>query len=182
MPLPRWDVDNLPYGGAARFGGWLGDGIEVFDAAAFGIAPQEALLMDAQHRVLLEASAEAIHGACGSSLSPAQLAGAPVAVAIGIASSEYNNWVSSRDVFVSSSNNFSAYHWMSGPIILAAQQRLCRYAESIATLLLPTSSAARLAPALTGAEAPSTAHHRLQRDRGRPQRSQRQVRASRHTP
>ena len=48
--MSRWDVDDLPYSGAARFGGWLGDGIEVFDSGLFGISPQEALLMDAQHR------------------------------------------------------------------------------------------------------------------------------------
>ena len=50
MPLGRWDVDGLPYPGAARFGGWLGCGIECFDAALFGIPAQEAVLMDVQHR------------------------------------------------------------------------------------------------------------------------------------
>lgn len=50
VPLGRWDVDGLPYGGAARFGGWLGSDVECFDAGLFGISPQEALLMDMQHR------------------------------------------------------------------------------------------------------------------------------------
>ena len=50
VPLGRWDVDGLPYPGAARFGGWLGCGIECFDAALFGMPAQEAVLMDVQHR------------------------------------------------------------------------------------------------------------------------------------
>lgn len=168
MPLPRWDVDNLPYGGAARFGGWLGDGIEVFDAAAFGIAPQEALLMDAQHRVVLEASAEAIYSACGSSLSPAQLTGAPVVVAIGIASSEYNNWVSRGGVLVSGSA-------VSPPIIGGLAPWLWRRSKgcagvpnSVPLCCLPHCLLRNLTPVLTGAEAPPAAHHRVQCYRGRP--------------
>jgi acyl transferase domain-containing protein len=43
-------VDSLPYGGPARFGGWLGKDVDLFDAGLFGITGQEALLMDMQHR------------------------------------------------------------------------------------------------------------------------------------
>lgn len=56
VPMDRWDADGLPeavVGG--RFGGFVADWAG-FDAAAFGISPLEAALMDPQQRVLLEAS------------------------------------------------------------------------------------------------------------------------------
>ena len=56
VPLDRWDADRLPeavMGG--RFGGFVADWAG-FDAAAFGISPSEAALMDPQQRVLLQAS------------------------------------------------------------------------------------------------------------------------------
>ncbi|GFH18520.1 uncharacterized protein HaLaN_15341 [Haematococcus lacustris] len=77
VPLHRWDVEHLASarGGSgkqqaaalstpdpARFGGWL-PGCEWFDPAAFGLTAQEALLMDAQQRLLMEATAEAIGSA-----------------------------------------------------------------------------------------------------------------------
>lgn len=64
VPPDRWDVDlGLTYGGAARFGGWLGRGVEAFDAGLFGMSVPEALRMDAQHRLLLEAAHEALSAA-----------------------------------------------------------------------------------------------------------------------
>lgn len=44
----------------ARFGGWL-PSVDTFDAAFFGISVPEAELMDAQQRMLLEVSWEAMH-------------------------------------------------------------------------------------------------------------------------
>ena len=47
----------------ARFGAWL-DSVEAFDAACFGISAPEAELMDAQQRLLLEVSWEALAQVC----------------------------------------------------------------------------------------------------------------------
>ena len=43
----------------ARFGGWL-RGVDVFDAPHFALTPNEAEVMDPQHRLLLEVSWEAV--------------------------------------------------------------------------------------------------------------------------
>ena len=61
IPLDRWDSDRLlikdqdsnTAGPSGRFGGLVAGWAE-FDAAAFGISPSEAFLMDPQQRVLLE--------------------------------------------------------------------------------------------------------------------------------
>ena len=56
VPLDRWDADGLPEAVVSgRFGGFVADWAG-FDAAAFAISPSEAVLMDPQQRVLLEAS------------------------------------------------------------------------------------------------------------------------------
>ena len=110
VPLARWDWEHLAAGAAAaaaaaaggdperpaRFGGWLA-GVELFDAALFGISAAEAELMDAQQRLLLEASYEAIAAAGAGAAAPPGGALPPDAcVAVGIASAEYNNWVLRR--------------------------------------------------------------------------------------
>lgn len=54
--LQRWDLDGLRDGAhvlRVRFGGFI-DGVDAFDAAAFGITPPEAQLMDPQQRLLME--------------------------------------------------------------------------------------------------------------------------------
>lgn len=54
VPLDRWEVDAIPqsYAGGC-FGGFVKSWAK-FDAAAFGITPSEAALMDPQQRVMLE--------------------------------------------------------------------------------------------------------------------------------
>ena len=47
----------------ARFGAWLSN-VEAFDAACFSISAPEAELMDAQQRLLLEVSWEALAQVC----------------------------------------------------------------------------------------------------------------------
>ena len=59
-------------GALSRRFGALMDGAELFDARAFGIAAPEAAAMDAQQRLLLEASHEALAGS-----APRALTGGP---------------------------------------------------------------------------------------------------------
>lgn len=59
VPLSRWDVDlalpsHMPGELQARFGCFL-EGIEVFDPEAVGMTPAEALLVDPQQRLVMEA-------------------------------------------------------------------------------------------------------------------------------
>ena len=54
IPLDRWDVDSIAESSlGGRFGGFV-DAWAEFDAAAFGVTPSEAALMDPQQRALLE--------------------------------------------------------------------------------------------------------------------------------
>lgn len=67
IPLQRWDLETARAAGGraemtARFGAFLRE-VEAFDASAFDITPGEALVMDPQHRCILEACAEAITNA-----------------------------------------------------------------------------------------------------------------------
>ncbi|MEC8496305.1 MAG: polyketide synthase, partial [Planctomycetota bacterium] len=58
-PAERWDVDTSP-APAARYGSYLRD-VAYFDSSVFQISRREAVLMDAQHRFILEQSYETIH-------------------------------------------------------------------------------------------------------------------------
>lgn len=61
MPLDRWDCDAVPGSNlGGRFGGFVGAWAG-FDAAAFGITPSEAALMDPQQRVMLEVIPNIMH-------------------------------------------------------------------------------------------------------------------------
>lgn len=62
IPLDRWDHAeyfdprrNVPGKVYSKWGGFLSD-VDLFDAAAFGIAPVEAVFMDPQERLFLEAT------------------------------------------------------------------------------------------------------------------------------
>lgn len=58
IPFQRWDVEYISrHYAPARFGGYLSN-IEEFDVEAFGFSMTEALLVDAQQRILLELSKE----------------------------------------------------------------------------------------------------------------------------
>lgn len=81
MPPQRWDTDGplaaLVTAGGTTIGGapplpvclgsFLPPGVaELFDAAAFGLSPQECVLLDPQQRLLSECAAEALSGAAPS--------------------------------------------------------------------------------------------------------------------
>ncbi|MEV0005529.1 SDR family NAD(P)-dependent oxidoreductase [Micromonospora sp. NPDC050980] len=83
FPTDRgWPADPAGY---ARQGGFL-DAATDFDARLFGVSPREAVAMDPQQRVLLEACWEVFER---SGMDPGSLRGAPVGVFIGASTFGY---------------------------------------------------------------------------------------------
>ncbi|WP_051342532.1 type I polyketide synthase [Pseudonocardia spinosispora] len=86
-PFDRWDVDAfydrdraVPNGVLTRWAATLDD-VTGFDAAFFGLSPGEAASLDPQHRLLLEASWEALENA---GIPPREVAGSAGGVFVGI--------------------------------------------------------------------------------------------------
>lgn len=92
VPSHRWDADhffdpnpNAPGKISSPWGGFL-ESIDEFDAAFFNISPLEALHMDPQHRLLLEATWHALEDA---GQPPALLRGSRSGVFVGITQNDY---------------------------------------------------------------------------------------------
>ncbi|ACA14749.1 Beta-ketoacyl synthase [Methylobacterium sp. 4-46] len=93
VPKERWDAaeiyDEDPSGLGktyAKWGGFLQEPIDRFDAGFFNIPPDEARFLDPQQRLLLEVSWEAIENA---GEDPTRLRGSRAGVFVGISYPEY---------------------------------------------------------------------------------------------
>jgi len=114
VPLSRWDSDeyydpnpDVPGKMNTRWGGFLRDSVDAFDARFFGIMPREAASMDPQQRLLLEVAWEALEHA---GRAPASLNGSDTGVFTGISTNDYSRlWdrPESVDSYMSTGNAFS---------------------------------------------------------------------------
>ncbi|MBF6353222.1 HAD-IIIC family phosphatase [Nocardia higoensis] len=92
LPAGRWNIDGLydpdtsAPGRAYTFRGGYIDGLDLFDAAFFGIGPREAAVMDPQQRVMLQLAWEAIER---SGRDPRTLHGSQTGVYLGLYSTGY---------------------------------------------------------------------------------------------
>ena len=80
-------------GPSIRWAGYI-DGVDLFDAEFFRVAPVEARLLDPQQRLLLETSWEALESA---GMDPAGLRGSRAGVYAGICNNDYHELVSPED-------------------------------------------------------------------------------------
>jgi polyketide synthase 5 len=101
IPADRWDVDEyydpepgVPGRSPCKWGGFLDD-VAGFDPDFFGISEREATAMDPQHRLLLEASWEAMEHA---GLTPKTLAGSLTGVFVGLTVNDYELLAANTDV------------------------------------------------------------------------------------
>src|SRR5256884_405468 len=82
VPADRWPEAGAP---GFRRGGFLAH-VDRFDAAFFGVSPNEAAAMDPQHRLALELAWEALERA---RIAPTSLRGSETAVVIGAINDDY---------------------------------------------------------------------------------------------
>ncbi|WP_081635440.1 type I polyketide synthase [Nocardia sp. BMG111209] len=93
VPADRWTRDDV------RWGGFLDD-VRGFDAEFFGISPREAEHIDPQQRLVLELAWEGLQDA---GIVPAELAGQPVGVFLGVSTNDYGR------LFYSTEDRIDAY-------------------------------------------------------------------------
>ena len=92
IPADRWDADayydpepGVPGRSITRWGAFLDD-VGGFDCDFFGMTEREAIMIDPQHRLLLEASWDAFEHA---GLDPAAAAGSRTGVFVGLTHGDY---------------------------------------------------------------------------------------------
>ena len=87
VPAGRWEhvAPDLADHDVPRFGAFLDD-VAAFDAAFFGISPDEAAVLDPQQRLLLEVTWEALASA---GIPPDALRGTDCGVFVGLSATEY---------------------------------------------------------------------------------------------
>ncbi|WP_299005916.1 non-ribosomal peptide synthetase/type I polyketide synthase [uncultured Shewanella sp.] len=94
VPAERWNWENYydpspdSEGKSYSYQGYFIDGIDLFDAHFYGMSPSEATKVDPQHRLLLEASWQALEQA---GVVPAQLSCSQTGIYVGIGPSEYED-------------------------------------------------------------------------------------------
>jgi acyl transferase domain-containing protein/surfactin synthase thioesterase subunit/acyl carrier protein len=92
VPEERWrldtskDADGSAERRAMRWGAFLREPVDRFDARFFGISPREAAHLDPQQRLLLEIGWEALEQA---GIDPARLVGSATGVFVGITTDDY---------------------------------------------------------------------------------------------
>src|SRR6185437_3530097 len=92
VPTGRWqldatdDIPATPEERAVRWGGFLREAVDRFDARFFGVSPREASYLDPQHRLLLELGWEALERA---GQDAARLEGSSTGVFVGISTADY---------------------------------------------------------------------------------------------
>jgi NADPH:quinone reductase-like Zn-dependent oxidoreductase/3-oxoacyl-(acyl-carrier-protein) synthase/acyl carrier protein len=134
VPLERWDLEVLTRSAMpARFGGFL-PAADQFDLALFGLSMTEAELMDAQQRMLLEGSYEALTQAGHPLSRPAS-----VAVGVGVASAEYNNHLVAKFTI-----GVSAYSATGGALSVASGRLSYTYAFKGPALSVDTACSSSL--------------------------------------
>lgn len=93
VPKSRWDIDayydpdpEAPGKMSTRWGGFVEEPVEQFDAPFFGISAREARTMDPQQRMLLEVCWETLENA---GIEPSSLAGTQASLFVGITMQDY---------------------------------------------------------------------------------------------
>ena len=117
IPSDRWDADlyydpepGVPGRSVTRWGAFLDD-VGGFDSEFFGMTDREATAVDPQHRLLLEASWDALEHA---GLDPATLAGSKTGVFVGLTHGDYELLAARSDAvegpygFSGTSNSFAS--------------------------------------------------------------------------
>ncbi|MGW1195291.1 beta-ketoacyl synthase N-terminal-like domain-containing protein [Streptomyces sp. NPDC002536] len=119
IPADRFDKNRFVDPGAVRpgrsrtaAGGFLDD-VAGFDAAYFGIAPDEAVHMDPQQRLLLEMAVEALDDAA---IPAESLAGSDTCVFVGISDADYGTFQAALG------NHTSPYAVTGGRLSIAANR------------------------------------------------------------
>ncbi|EGD45655.1 6-deoxyerythronolide-B synthase, partial [Ruminiclostridium papyrosolvens DSM 2782] len=116
IPEDRWKLDEelkkrgvKPFASMCRYGGFI-DGVDLFDANFFEITEEEAVAMDPQHRLLLEAVMEGIEY---SGYSREGLWGSRTGIFIGARGGDYkqgfdNNYQNARAALTGTLGNFNS--------------------------------------------------------------------------